>query len=715
MNDGRPYDCGLVVPAVVPEPVGKGEPVALLAAIGSDDVEDGGEVGHCSGRLLNFGCGCGLIPPCKGAQPRQSAQFLNGACVCAPRHIFRMGAMKIKKPAKATVDALAAKSKPALNLTRRSMIELYATNALLPHAVQVETGLRMPVEVYFKDPGVVSEGEVGIDDEFTTPWEPGLRDGPTSARFAVVDYDATTNTLTSPAVWDGKQNCYLAPDGTRLDRNALSLFQFHQLCVWAMVQNTLDFFERGFGLGRRITWAFEGNRLIVVPHAGYGANAYYDRASKSLQFYYFEGPHGIVYTCLSSDIVNHEFGHALLDGLRPHFYESVAGEAAAFHEFVGDLTAILMAFDKHAVRHRVLEEGQGSLDNDNMLSNLAGEFGEAVTGTAYLRSALNTKTMEDLAGNLEPHALSEVLTGAMFDILRGIYAKQLERSTPAMALAQTVNLVQTIAIQPLDLLPPCAVTFRDYVLAVVRTEQFVNPTDPTKRGYLLMMLDIFVRRGILSAQEKEKLLEPAPVVTRMALDVFHPLESIAASRGGAYRFLDDNRKKLFIPRNADLVVSEVVRARKVARDGRQLPDQVVVQYVWREEALLDGRRFGRFANERVSILCGATLVLDQNGNQIHWSRKPGSAAIGDREGQVAEETKGAHRRAELLDAIAARIAAGMIGEAPGGELGMVQRAAPPFGVSRIDGTLRFQLAPHFSIIENADESEVGDRQWQISF
>ena len=31
--------------------------------------------------------------------------------------------------------------------------------------------------------------------------------------------------------------------------------------------------------------------------------------------------------------------------------------------------------------------------------------------------------MKNLAGNLEPHALSEVLTGAMFDILMGVFAK----------------------------------------------------------------------------------------------------------------------------------------------------------------------------------------------------------------------------------------------------------------------------------------------------
>src|SRR5262249_41975633 len=154
--------------------------------------------------------------------------------------------------------------------------------------------------------------------------------------------------------------------------------QYHQLSVWATVQNTLDFFESSAGLGRRISWAFEGNRLIVVPHAGYGENAYYDRDSKSLQLYWFDSDKGRVYTCLSTDIVNHEFGHAVLDGLRPHYYEGIGAQAAAFHEFLGDLTAILMAFRNNAFRRHILEETHGNLAEGQLLSGLARQFGEAV-------------------------------------------------------------------------------------------------------------------------------------------------------------------------------------------------------------------------------------------------------------------------------------------------------------------------------------------------
>jgi hypothetical protein len=635
-----------------------------------------------------------------------------------------MAGKKSKQSAEAKANGAPAKSDR--RLTRSTLIELYAARRYLGLASLKETGLRLPIEVYFKDPAVAKELEgAGFDNEFTAPWEPGLRDGPTSARFAVVDYDSTNNTLTAPAVWDRECSCYRAPDKTLLNSERKDCFQYHQLSVWANLQNTLEFFESGFALGRRISWAFEGNRLIVVPHAGYGENAYYDRASKSLQFYWFGDDKNRVYTCLSSDIVNHEFGHAVLDGLRPHFYESVDAQTAAFHEFFGDITAIVMAFRNNAFRKVVLKESNGDLDTADLLAGLAKQFGEATSNAPYLRSALNKQTMEKLAGKLEPHALSEVMTATMFDILKGVFAKHREnelerhkrgrssRPSDVRALADTVPRMQMLAFQPLDLLPPCAVTFRDYALAVLRSEQVANPTDPS--GYRALMLDCFIERGILTESDRAKLLEPTPVLQRPPLDVFHPVDAIAASRGGAYRFLDDNRAKLLIPLNADLIVTEIIRASKLARDGRSLPEQIVVQYVWREEIVLEGKQFGRFADERTTMLCGATMVLDQNGNLIHWARKPGSVSVGTNAAATAEQALGAARRSELLETVAARVAEGAIGETIGSELGLIERATPPFGFQKVDGTIRFQLAPHFSLRGGVELDETGDRQWQISF
>src|SRR5215213_7016486 len=191
--------------------------------------------------------------------------------------------------AKRRTPTAADAEKKARAALRHARCELYAARQYLGRGTQASLELRLPFDVYFQDPFVTaSRPEYNFDEEFAVPWEPGLADGPTSARFAVVDYDGGTEVLNPPARWNAELGKYVDPQGRVLDRDNLDSPQFRQMNVWATLQNALDFFENGFGLGRRIEWGFEGNRLIVVPHAGYGENAYYDRESKSLQFYYFD-------------------------------------------------------------------------------------------------------------------------------------------------------------------------------------------------------------------------------------------------------------------------------------------------------------------------------------------------------------------------------------------------------------------------------------------
>jgi len=610
----------------------------------------------------------------------------------------------------------------ALSLATRK--RLYATRRTLPLSVQSETGLRFNVHVYFKDPLVAKNNPAAaIDTEFEVPWEPGIGDGPTSARFAVVDFDASSGALQKPARWDAGKSTFFGPNDVDLNTaRGRKLAQFRQVSVWATVQHTLDFFEGGFGLGRRIEWGFAGNRLLLIPTAGYGENAYYDRASKSLQFYWFVGPSGRVNTCESSDIVNHEFGHAVLDGLRPHYFESVLTQTAAFHEFMGDLTALLMAFRNNAFRKAVVAQSKGDLAGADLLASLATQFGDAVSDQPYLRSALNKKTMADIA-TANAHTASEVMTGAIFDVMVGLLNKRKERQTkrkaknPSARLESlerlfwyTIQHMQMCAIQPLDFLPPCDVTFRDYALAVMRAEQITNPVDV--EGFRQLMFDVFVKRGILDASDRV-LLEPVPIFNRKPLGVFHGIDDIAASRGSAYRFLDDNRADLFIPATADLVVADIARARKFTTEGRQQADQIVLQYIWREEVTLSGVRFAQFDGERTAMLCGGTIVLDQNGNLIHWARKPGTQALGASSQEKEETRLGLARRAEFFDVLAQRIKLGLIGEQLPSPLGLLPRAMPPFEVTRKDGLLSFGLSPHFTL-NHQDDQELGGRQWQIS-
>ena len=193
-------------------------------------------------------------------------------------------ATRMAKAARKTAKKKSAK-RPVRKLTRAALLDLYAARRYLGLATLKETGLRMPVEVYFKDPDVAEDFKACGHRQrihHALGARPSRRPDQRALRRRRLRFDQQ-HADTSRG---------LGPKGELLSRTrrqqsstetTKELFQYHQLSVWATVQNTLEFFESGFGLGRRISWAFEGNRLIVVPHAGYGENAYYDRASKSLQ------------------------------------------------------------------------------------------------------------------------------------------------------------------------------------------------------------------------------------------------------------------------------------------------------------------------------------------------------------------------------------------------------------------------------------------------
>jgi hypothetical protein len=620
------------------------------------------------------------------------------------------------------------KSITGVDISPKERVGLYAQARYLPASFKKKCGLLIPFSAYFQDPFVAKlDPNAGIDEELFVAWEPGLADGPTSSRFAVVDYNADTGKLEAPAVWSEDAQAYVA-DGQVLDKSTSDTFQFHQVSLWATLQCALEFFEEGSALGRSIPWAFEGNRLIVVPHAGYGENAFYDRASKSLQFYYFGSADETVHTCLSVDIINHEFAHAVLDGIRPLFNESINPQTAAFHEFVGDLAAILLTLQNGPLRRQLAAASGGKFEDATTLASLAEEFGNAVSGRPYLRTARNERTMATMVNETEPHRLSEVLTGAMFDVLIAMgenYQKtdgdgDKKPKTPPQAFWYAADRMQRMAIQPLDLLPPAEVTFRDYAFAVCRAEQLADPLDP--ENYHGMLIDVFRKRGILSEYDEEILKEPRYLSERLDLSVHHNIDDISRSRAAAYRFLDDNREDLLIPANRDFFVADLYDARKRGRQNQPLPRQIVLEYAWREELVLDGSRFGPLAGRQTTMLCGGTIVFNEDGNVVSWMAKPGSQPYGGKRNRVGDVAarwanavlEGTARRDAMLDAIAARVVTGTLGTAVGSAKGLMGPLMPPFTVEDDGEMVRFQLSPHLHLSEEKDLELTGARQWEIS-
>ena len=92
---------------------------------------------------------------------------------------------------------------PEVSLTKDLSLQLFAVSRYLGMDAERRLLLTIPMDVILQDPQVLAENpDLAADDKFYVKWEPGLFDGPTSARFAVVDYDGSTGQLHPPAQWD---------------------------------------------------------------------------------------------------------------------------------------------------------------------------------------------------------------------------------------------------------------------------------------------------------------------------------------------------------------------------------------------------------------------------------------------------------------------------------------------------------------------------------
>jgi hypothetical protein len=183
------------------------------------------------------------------------------------------------------------------------------------------------LKVYAFDPIVGKQLENSMLDSSTlnVVWEIDLEDGPVGEYVEVVDYDPTLDCFYSPV--NLNDPFILAQGGLQPSEGTP---QFHQQMVYAVAMTTIANFEKA--LGRRALWAprryekgikeedFYVKRLRIYPHALREANAYYSPEKKALLFGYFPAgpkgagnnlPGGLVFSCLSHDVIAHETGQVL--------------------------------------------------------------------------------------------------------------------------------------------------------------------------------------------------------------------------------------------------------------------------------------------------------------------------------------------------------------------------------------------------------------------
>jgi len=414
-----------------------------------------------------------------------------------------------------------------------------------PHDPNLQLPPIRPLRIYAFDPSLDLQIGAATMNQVTARirWEADLKPGPVGEYLEVIDIDPASSAAYEPV--DLNDTLVLAQNGLPPSEGNP---KFHQQMVYAVGMLTIQNFEQALGRkalwSTRLLWSEERQvwinefvrRLRIFPHAIREANAFYDPDRKALLFGYFPAsvsnpgnnlPGGMVFSCLSFDIVSHETTHALLDGLNRRYVDNTNLDALAFHEAFADIVALLQRFKYPEVLRHEIAATRGKLRQENLLSKLAWQVGQAIGHYGALRDALGTL---DADGNwvpakpdprameytTEPHARGAILVAAIFDAFVTIYEQRtndlirlytggtgvLEEGAihPDLVnrLAEDAALVAgqvlNICVRALDYCPPVDLTFGEYLRAMITLDSDMVADD--QLGYRIAFIESFRRRGI---------------------------------------------------------------------------------------------------------------------------------------------------------------------------------------------------------------------------
>lgn len=456
-------------------------------------------------------------------------------------------------------------------------------------------------------------------------------DGPVTKRVAILNFDPETGAL-SPGVPFRPANGKDAGGYVIKNPADLNSVDFNQVSVFATVLETIYMFEEPDTLGRPLIWAFDGPQLLVIPRAGEWANAFYERETRSLQFFYFESesnPGKPVFTSLSHDIVSHETGHAILDGIAPDLYNCISPQALALHEAVADLTALIQALRIAPLRDAVLSQTGGDLKGRTAFSKVAEEFGRASdSGSDALRSLFNKRTLnpkdrsKDEFGipnrvpRNEPHDLSEVLSGAFYSVLIKIFEETKKKKEPNgkkyslnKALWVAAERLKRMIFRALDYLPPGEVSFADYGRAIIAADQASHPNEKRERQWIC---DEFVKRHMITGTGALKVETNFEAAELAEVD----LQTLVDSEWAAYEFANKNREFLGIPEGVHFRVRPRLDATKTYIRGPGLQEairELIFKVSWDYK---ETNHLGEFFPAERQITVGTTMAVDWKTKRV---------------------------------------------------------------------------------------------------
>jgi hypothetical protein len=312
----------------------------------------------------------------------------------------------------------------------------------------------------------------------------------TGSRILIYKQDPTVQEIGIRKVYlpffitNGPQDARVRSMGTPLvAKNAFGDFiqtpgsvAFDTVQAFAVARMTLTMAQRALasaGLASILPWqwnsATNAEPLNVYSHGLPDTmNAFYSRNDKSVKFGDFvkpgSNPAQRIFTCRSLDIVAHETGHAILDALKPGWITfGNLPQTGGLHESFGDLTAIFLTLSQLDEVEAVIAQTKSNLHDKTFLSDLAEEFGLALGRPNGLRNADNDLKLSQTG--TEVHAISQVFTGGIYDVLADIFSFEKKPSVKddAKVLYDCAQYLYGLLLRAILAAPANNTTFADVV------------------------------------------------------------------------------------------------------------------------------------------------------------------------------------------------------------------------------------------------------------
>jgi Fungalysin metallopeptidase (M36) len=342
-----------------------------------------------------------------------------------------------------------------------------ATTQLPASAAARETSPSLPKDVVsFAAPAPTTKGTVQVS---YNPQDPTVMSTSTKE---VAASEVGTNLSNARIKMDDKVAAKPDANGNFIGEPGTRAYQQAESFIAA--DSALRLFEGA--LGHDIKWNFSG-ALKVHPLGGDGFNAYYQQQDGSINFLgeVDKKTKQRLEASESLEVVSHECGHAILDGLRPGLLGWFSStEAGAFHEAFGDTVAMLTSMQDDRVLDKLVEQTGGDLHKENIVAKMGEQLSQGINDNYLndskpadwtIRNANNALKYQDpknLPDNpsdetklgKEVHNFSRVWSATMWDVVAAIASDaQSKGASPKAAIIQGRDALLTLISHGVELGP----------------------------------------------------------------------------------------------------------------------------------------------------------------------------------------------------------------------------------------------------------------------